>query len=45
MAFDGKHVVVTGGTGALGDMACHTANLAFRALKPEVVAELERRHR
>ena len=21
------------GTGALGDMACHTANMAFRALK------------
>lgn len=29
------------GTGALGDMACHTANLPFRALKLEYPSEVE----
>ena len=29
------------GTGALGDMACHTANMPFRALKLEYPTEIE----
>ena len=28
-----KHIVHVVGTGTIGDMACHTANMAFKALK------------